>query len=65
MGKVKCEKCGHIGFPELIHDDEKCEKCFSRYVYSIEAEKIEAEKKECSSGFFNKNIKKETNHKKG
>jgi len=36
MSQWYCKKCGHIGYPEIVHNDERCEKCFSRYIVEIE-----------------------------
>lgn len=36
MAKWNCRSCGHIGFPEIVHGDEKCEKCWGRYVTEMD-----------------------------
>lgn len=30
MGKSLCMSCGHIGYLTYLHNDEHCEKCYSR-----------------------------------
>jgi hypothetical protein len=36
MSKVECGNCGHIGYPDFFHSDEKCEECGSREVFEVE-----------------------------
>ena len=35
MQKWKCKDCGHIGYAVWIHNDDKCERCHSRYLIAI------------------------------
>lgn len=35
MATCECKDCGHIGIPVWVHNDDKCEKCFSRMVFEI------------------------------
>jgi len=33
--KAECEKCGYIGIPVIIHNDEKCSRFNSKKIYEI------------------------------
>lgn len=35
MHKWECKSCGHIGYPEWVHNDEKCERCYSGQIVEL------------------------------
>jgi len=53
MAKWECKDCGHIGYPDVYHGDEKCEKCGSRYVFEVvNEEKLPASETEREREFY-------------
>lgn len=38
MSKWECKSCGHIGYPQWVHNDEKCERCYSGQIVELPAE---------------------------
>lgn len=41
MNKWECTVCGHIGYPTIIHNDEKCEVCYSGKIVEISTSSTE------------------------
>ncbi len=35
MAQWKCKICGHIGYPQWVHNDEKCERCYSGQIVEL------------------------------
>lgn len=35
MANWECKTCGHIGVPVYVHNDDKCEKCYSGQIVEI------------------------------
>lgn len=42
MAKWECKSCGHIGYSQWVHNDEKCEKCYSGQIVEITKHKKES-----------------------
>ncbi len=35
MAQRKCNVCGHVGYPMWVHNDEKCERCYSGQIVEL------------------------------
>lgn len=33
--KYECLDCGHTGYPEWVHNDDKCAKCYSGRIVAV------------------------------
>ena len=31
----ECKTCGHVGYQQWVHNDDKCEKCYSGQIVEI------------------------------
>lgn len=49
--KWECKTCGHIGYPEWVHNDEKCEVCFSGQIVELSDESTAISAKHADAPF--------------